>query len=158
MIWSSYMVSTDGMLMNFYVPLDDKIRLIAKGLHDGHFRRDGVTPYFDHLETTVDILLRRGYVLLNQDVVDTAWLHDSVEDERTTFEGLRILGVNETVIEAVRVLTKVKGVSYAEYLAEVKANPIARVVKIADMLANLSDNPTDRQIKKYAFGLQFLLE
>jgi len=40
----------------------------------------------------------------------------------------------------------------------VKCNELARKVKIADMLSNLADNPTDKQIKKYAKGLLFLVD
>lgn len=34
----------------------------------------------------------------------------------------------------------------------------AKTVKIADMLANLADDPTEKQIKKYALGLVYLLD
>jgi len=39
----------------------------------------------------------------------------------------------------------------------VKENEIARKVKVADMLHNLSDEPTKKQILKYAQGLVALL-
>ena len=42
------------------------------------------------------------------------------------------------------------------YLARVKENPIALKVKIADMLCNLADDPTPRQVEKYRKGMLFL--
>lgn len=89
----------------------------------------------------------------------TAWLHDVVEDTTETIESLRAAGIPEAVLEAVSVLTKDdSGLSYEEYLALVRANPIACKVKVADMLHNLSDSPTQAQILKYARGLLLLLE
>lgn len=67
-------------------------------------------------------------------------------------------GIPECVVTAVEILTKRKGLPYLEYLYGVRANPIARKVKIADMLSNLADNPTPKQIRKYAEGLLFLTE
>jgi len=48
--------------------------------------------------------------------------------------------------------------SYEDYLEDVKKNPLARTVKIADMLSNLADNPTKNQIIKYSKGLLYLHE
>lgn len=62
-------------------------------------------------------------------------------------------------VHRVSLLTKDQsGLSYEEYLARVRANPIACRVKVADMLHNLSDSPTQKQILKYARGLLILLE
>ena len=49
------------------------------------------------------------------------------------------------------------GPDYEDYLGGIKGNPIAKKVKIADMLSNLSDHPSDRQIVKYAKGLLLLV-
>jgi hypothetical protein len=42
---------------------------------------------------------------------------------------------------------------YDDYPERVAASPIAAKVKIADMLSNLADDPTPKQIRKYAKGL-----
>ena len=47
---------------------------------------------------------------------------------------------------------------YKDYLKAVKANPMARLVKLCDMRANLADKPTARQIRKYTEGIAFLEE
>jgi hypothetical protein len=54
-------------------------------------------------------------------------------------------------------LTKTEGAKYEDYLAAIRRDPIARKVKVADMLANLGDSPTERQVLKYAKGLIILL-
>ena len=90
-------------------------------------------------------------------MIATAWLHDVLEDTDETPETLRAASLPDSVIHAVEVLTKTKGVSYDDYLCGVRRNWVARKVKVADILHNLSDAPTERQIIKYAKGLLVLL-
>lgn len=130
--------------------LPQRARAIAFKAHEGQYRRDGTTPYIVHPQAVVE---RVGD---DQDAQAAAWLHDVVEDTSETAETLARQGIPENVVEAVELMTKTKGVSYEDYLAKVAANPLATKVKIADMLANLSDNPTPRQIRKYAKGLLIL--
>ena len=85
-------------------------------------------------------------------------LHDVLEDTKTTAHDLLNAGIDEDVVVAVQILTKHPSRSYDEYLKLVKLNDLARHVKIADMLSNLSDSPTIKQIRKYATGLLFLIE
>ena len=125
---------------------------IAYNSHLGQFRRDGVTPYFDHLIAVTGRLAGE-----EDDVIATGWGHDLFEDTKTTAEYLRLKGIKECVIEAIEILTKRDEVDYFVYLERVRNNHIARKVKIADMLSNLSDKPTINQIRKYCIGLQFLL-
>jgi len=125
---------------------------VASRAHSGQHRRDGWTPYINHPAAVAGKLADESAV-----VVATAWLHDVLEDTAETPETLRAAALPESVIHAVEVLTKTEGVSYDEYLLGVRQNWIARKVKIADMLHNLSDAPTDRQIIKYAKGLLVLL-
>jgi hypothetical protein len=75
-----------------------------------------------------------------------------------TAEGLRKRGVLEGIIFAVIAITKRKGEDYNTYLHRVRENPLAREVKVADMLHNISDSPTNKQIRKYSYGLLFLID
>jgi (p)ppGpp synthase/HD superfamily hydrolase len=124
---------------------------LAHTAHAGQTRRDGITPYIGHPSRVAWKLAGRS-----PEIIAAAWLHDTLEDTKLTVEEMSRCGIPGSVIEAVQVLTKQPGVSYDQYLAAVKANPIAWRVKVADMLDNLSDSPTDRQIVKYAHGLLFL--
>jgi len=124
---------------------------IARKAHAGQFRRDGSTPYITHPAAVVEKLRAE-----DDETTATAWLHDVLEDTSETAETLHAAGVPERVIRAVLVLTK-RGEPYAAYLDGVKRNPIACKVKVADMLHNLSDSSTERQIVKYARGLLALL-
>lgn len=125
---------------------------VASRAHSGQHRRDGWTPCINHPAAVAGKLAGESAV-----VIATAWLHDVLEDTAETPETLRAAGLPDSVIHAVEVLTKNEGVSYDEYLLCVRQNWIACKVKIADMLHNLSDAPTDRQIIRYAKGLLVLL-
>lgn len=128
-------------------PIAEKI---ARQAHHGQFRRDGVRPYIVHPEAVASRVETD-----HQKAV--AWLHDVLEDTATTAEDLRAAAIPENIIEAVQLLTKSPNIPYADYLAKVRANELAKAVKVADMLSNLADTPTEKQILKYAKGLQILL-
>lgn len=126
---------------------------IARRAHAGQFRRDGVTPYINH-----PLAVAAKLALEPPVVIATALLHDVLEDTSETVESLREAGILDSVIKAVVTLTKTKHTTCDEYLQTVACNEIARRVKIADMLHNLSDSPTERQIVKYAKGLLTLVQ
>ena len=130
----------------------EQARLIATEAHAGQFRRDGVTPYIEHPAAVASRAPQTPESLA------VAWLHDVLEDTDVSRDDLRRRGIPEPVVAAVEALTKQRDLSYAENLDRVAANDLARGVKIADMLSNLADTPTVRQIEKYARGLLRLLE
>lgn len=124
---------------------------LAKAAHEGQFRRDNATPYILHPAAVVQ------RVAGDPTAEAVAWLHDVLEDTAVTADDLRSQGMPEEVVACVLMLTKTEGAKYEDYLAAIRRDPIARKVKVADMLANLSDSPTERQILKYAKGLIILL-
>ena len=135
--------------------LIDSAYSLARTAHRGQFRRDGVTPYIIHPIDVAQRVKRRGGGSFAQAV---AYLHDVLEDTSVTLHDLVYAGFSVSIVDAVLALSKLNGIDYDEYLLRVKQNHLAREVKIADMLSNLSDAPTDKQIKKYAKGLAFLME
>ena len=133
--------------------LVSKAYAIAEAAHAGQFRRDGKTPYIKHPMAVAERVVRYG-----RDYVCVAYLHDVLEDTSVGYDDLENAGIPENILKAVEILTKSEVQSYDEYLYFVKQNELARRVKIADMLSNLSDNPSNNQIKKYAKGLLFLVD
>ena len=65
-----------------------------------------------------------------------ALLHEVVEDTDITLAQLREMGFPDIVVEAVGVLTREHSVPYQEYIKRVKSNPLARIVKLADLEHN----------------------
>ena len=120
---------------------------VATEAHEGQFRRDGVIPYITHPRAVAS---RVGN---DSDAQVVAWLHDVIEDCDITAEDLIEKGFSEGQIKAVKVMTKTEGNSYGEYLEKIACSPLASKVKIADMISNLADTPSNKQLKKYAKGL-----
>jgi len=125
---------------------------IARKAHEGQFRRDKKTPYIVHPALVAQ------KVAGDANAVAVAWLHDVLEDTFETAETLRKQGIPVNIIEAVELLTKNSSVSYKDYLDKVKTSSLATKVKVADMLSNLSDSPTKKQIIKYSKGFLHLLQ
>ena len=65
-----------------------------------------------------------------------ALLHDVIEDTEYTIEELRNLGFDGDVLTAISLLTHNSDISYMEYVASIKTNKIAKVVKLADLRHN----------------------
>lgn len=95
-----------------------------------------------------------------------AVMHDLVEDTPVTIDDLRQRGFAETVLKAVELVTHHESDSYADYVVQIKANAIAREVKLADLRDNLNPerallrgDRTDRdaaRLQKYLLSYQFL--
>jgi guanosine-3',5'-bis(diphosphate) 3'-pyrophosphohydrolase len=85
-----------------------------------------------------------------------AVLHDVVEDTAITLVDLRDAGFPPEVLDAVEALTKRKGESRLEAASRAANNPIARVVKLADVTDNMDlsriSNPSEKdfaRLKEY---------
>lgn len=126
-------------------------RNFAQMAHTGQFRRDGVTPYFNHVDGVA-----RSVQPQKPEYIATAYLHDVIEDTNYNSVDLIKAGFPEIVVNAVLLLTKFNDLSYEDYLKRVKTNVIAKAVKIADINYNLNDTPTEKQREKYKKALAYL--
>ena len=102
---------------------------LAARLHSGQLDKAG-RPYIEHL-TRVFLRVQARGGDLGQQVA--ALLHDAIEDGKASAEQLIWVGVPVETINTIKILTKRKGQSYEDYLAVVKANPQALLVKLADL-------------------------
>jgi GTP diphosphokinase / guanosine-3',5'-bis(diphosphate) 3'-diphosphatase len=79
-------------------------------------------------------------VMLNVPDIDhkiVAVLHDILEDTTTTIDELYRLGFQTHLIDAIIALTKQEGESRIQAAQRTVQNPIARVVKLADITDNM---------------------
>lgn len=79
-------------------------------------------------------------VMLNVPTIEhkiVAVLHDILEDTETTIEDLYQFGFQEHIIDAIVALTKKQGETRLEAAHRARQNPIARVVKLADINDNM---------------------
>jgi hypothetical protein len=99
---------------------------LARKAHEGQYDKGG-RPYIEH-----PLAVEKMLVSPRQRIV--ALLHDVVEDTDTTLEDLKPFG--KEIVAAVDAITKRDSESLKDYLTRIKANPIARAVKIADLTHN----------------------
>ena len=100
--------------------------------HDGQHRIGGL-PYVTHPLSVSELVRSAGYGL---DHRIAGLFHDLLEDTDAKEEEILELG-GEKVLEAVKLLTKEEGYVMADYVARIRENEIAFVVKGADRLHNL---------------------
>ena len=65
-----------------------------------------------------------------------ALLHDLVEDTDYTIEDLASMGFSKNITDAIALMTHADDVTYMDYVRKIKDNPIAKVVKLADLKHN----------------------
>ena len=121
----------------FYSKLINRAIDIAYSAHMNQRDKAG-RPYFMH-PVIVASQMDSEYEIC------TALLHDVIEDTHVTIEELEREFPKE-IIDAIRLLTHDKRTDYLDYVRELKKNPIARKVKLADLNHNLDitrveDNP-----------------
>ena len=112
-----------------YTQMTVKAMCLAYRAHDGQVDKGGV-PYIFHP-------IHVAEQMTNELDTAAALLHDVVEDTPVTLEDLRREGFPEALVEAVAVMTRDMSVPYADYIARVKGNAIARRVKLADLRHNM---------------------
>lgn len=127
---------------------------LAHAAHGNQTRRDG-TPYINHPARVAVKVEQLGG---GPDEVAAAWLHDVLEDTAYTEADLFEAGIPHRIVAIVKTLTKRAGIPYDEYLSEVNYSKAARLVKIADIIDNLSDTHTlpKKLLAKYGEALGFL--
>jgi len=117
---------------------------IAAAAHAGQIDKAG-HPYILH---PLRVMLRVSTAHERMSAV----LHDVVEDTPVTFEQLAREGFPQEVLLAIEALTKRPGESRLQAAERAAANPIARVVKLADNAENMDLSriaaPTEKDLAR----------
>jgi len=118
-------------------------RNFAKKKHAGQLRKNGKTTTFSHLKDVVKNLKKMK--ITDEDTICAGWLHDTIEDTDTDFDAIMDrFGTNvaKTVISVTKDNRLQKKQREIKYLKDLKSGSIqAKLVKIADILANVNDAP-----------------
>ena len=132
---------------------------LAVRAHAGQVEKPAGTPYVLHP-------LRVMAKVQGEQAKTAAVLHDVVEDTPTTADDLRAMGFAEAVVSAVLSVTRREGESYADFVVRAAADPIGRLVKLADLEDNFNLPRTlvrpDRlehdlsRLRRYALSHKFL--
>ena len=142
-----------------YTELTNKAMKLAYQAHHGQIDYNGI-PYIFHP-------IHLAEQMTDEYTCCVALLHDIVEDTDVTLDKLCEEFPNE-VIDAIRLMTHEDNTDYFDYVRSIKANPIAKKVKLADLAHNSDqsrsvgcDIPEERLCawsKKYSKAKQILTE
>lgn len=105
---------------------------IARRAHAGQVDKAGLDYITHPARVAAGVRLHGG----TNEAVAAAWLHDVLEDCDVSAAQLREAGIPDTVIEAVRAVTKIEGERLEDYCGRIRANPTALRVKRADIEDN----------------------
>jgi len=134
--------------------------------HKNQKRKDGITPFSDHLEGVVNRLKNIG--ITDKDVLCAAWLHDIIEKTDVTFDQIRERFGREVatmVLSLTRDPKIPKKDAESQYVNQLKDAPIqVKLIKLCDISANLKDlanapiskNQKNKQIKKILHYLRII--
>ncbi|AWG63405.1 HD domain-containing protein [Mycobacteroides abscessus subsp. abscessus] len=111
---------------------------IAREAHHGQIDKAG-QPYIGHVGRVAATVAPA-----EPTYIAAAWLHDVVEDTGSTLESLVAEGFPSEVVEAVGLLTRRDEAPDEVYYERIAANPVALVVKIADISDNTNPDRLDR--------------
>lgn len=114
-----------------YTDLTECAMRLAYRAHNGQVDKAGV-PYIFHP-------IHLAEQMTTEACVCVALLHDVVEDSDVTIEDIAALFPAE-VTDAVRLLTHDENVPYLDYVRALRANPLARTVKLADLAHNSDES------------------
>ncbi|MCM3143020.1 MULTISPECIES: HD domain-containing protein [Brevibacillus] len=106
----------------------EKAIVIATNAHTGQLDKGG-NPYILHP-------LRIMMKMPSKESMIVAVLHDVLEDTEVTKEDLFQAGFSNEIVEAVLAVTRDEDETYMEFVKRAKRNPIARLVKLADLEDN----------------------
>lgn len=127
-------------------------RALATAAHLRQVDKAG-RPYIEHAAEVARRLEPYGDL-----AVMAGWLHDTVEDTGLTLTGLLGMGFPDAVVQAVDSVTQRPGEPYLDMVRRAAADPLGRLVKLADnatnsdeaRLALLDPATADRLRRKYA--------
>lgn len=111
-----------------YTELTKRAINIAYKAHEGQLDRSGI-PYIFHP-------MHIAEQMTTEETCIVAILHDVVEDTDVTLDELKEAGFSENVINSINLLTHRDEVPYLDYVRALKDDPIASVVKLADLNHN----------------------
>ena len=140
-----------------YTPMTKKALKLCFESHRDQTDKSGM-PYVFHP-------FHLAEQMTDENTTTVALLHDVVEDTNLTFEDLGNMGFPEQVIDALKLLTHDDRVEYMDYVANIKSNPIAVAVKLADLRHNSDTTRLDsvdekalKRVEKYAKAIKLLTE
>lgn len=141
----------------FFSKLTKKALFISFNAHKNQFDKSGM-PYVYHP-------YRVAEQMDDEYATCVALLHDVVEDTETTLSDLEQIGFPQEVLTAIALLTHDDDTPYFAYIQNIKANPLAKKVKLADLHDNSNCDRLEhvgssdlKRLEKYREAIRILSE
>lgn len=136
----------------------ERAEALATAAHEGQLDKAG-HPYIEHVGRVAGSIAPDNHIARA-----VAWLHDVVEDTDIPLSAIAVL-FGEEIAAAVDALSRRNHEPGPDYYARVRSNPLARLVKVADIadnenparLAQLDDVTRQRLEAKYAQAREAIL-
>lgn len=116
------------MRIMIYTPKTKKALKLCFEAHKNQIDKSGM-PYVFHP-------FHLAEQMQTEETTVVALLHDLVEDTDYTIEDLTSMGFDKNITDAIALMTHTDDVAYMDYVREIKNNPIAKAVKLADLKHN----------------------
>ena len=140
-----------------YTPITKKALKLCFEAHKEQVDKSGM-PYVFHP-------FHLAEQMKTEETTVVALLHDLVEDTDYTIEDLMSMGFSKSITDAIALMTHTNDVEYMDYVREIKNNPIAKTVKLADLKHNsdltrldVADEKALSRREKYLKAIKLLEE
>lgn len=129
--------------------LEFDAEMVASAIHCNQIYGDNL-DYVFHLRQVVDVV--RKFAGEEPLLLAAAWLHDSIEDQNLKYSFIKEY-LNEEVAKIVFAVTNEGGTNRRERhektYPKIRENIDARIIKLADRIANISHSIATKNISKY---------
>lgn len=128
----------------------EKALEFIKKAHAG--QKYGSSPYWTHPKAVADVGKRVFGSKFSKKAYIAALLHDVIEDTPYKEPELKKLGFDDEILDAVKLLTKDKSISYSDNIQRIisSGNKIAMMVKYADNYVNFTGDKSGWDPEKKA--------
>ncbi len=138
-----------------YTPMTKKALKLCFEAHKEQVDKSGM-PYVFHP-------FHLAEQMNTEETTIVALLHDLVEDTTYTIKDLINMGFEKKVTDAIALMTHTDDVEYMDYVRIIKGNPIAKIVKLADLKHNsdltrldIVDEKAFQRKEKYQKAIELL--
>ncbi len=114
----------------------ERALIYATEKHRGQYRKGGAA-YITHPKRVVELLEEKG--VKDEEILIAGLFHDLLEDTDAKEEEIVFYG-SKQVLKIVKLLTKEKNYNMDSYIENIQGDEDARLVKLADRIANLEDS------------------
>lgn len=133
----------------------------AKGRHEHQYRKVSNKPYYIHPRGVAYIVMVMGGTV---EQINAAFGHDLLEDTETSFTEIKVVSGSYHCAEICSELRNnrftIDDIGKETYMSQklVGLSDDALLVKLADILYNMLDCPTEKGMKRMQINVDYLLE